>query len=230
MMRRIRILTALAALSIMTAGGAAARAETDTAPGNPIPLLKILAKPDKTRTKVPGKRVGKRVGKTHMATKTRALLHRSARARPAASRAAADDALPANVAAAPSAAPPAPLAAASPPPTAPFAEPMPSELVVGGRTVQVTASDNVNAIDEAAGTQRVAASAATAAARHDDGAEAESAAAETATVAVARPQPERSPVGSASWIMQILAALGGAFAAGSAAWFLIGSAPQRTYG
>ncbi|HXD12761.1 MAG TPA: hypothetical protein VNU65_01195 [Xanthobacteraceae bacterium] len=107
---------------------------------------------------------------------------------------------------------------------------MPSELVVGGRTVQVTASDNVNAIDEAAGTQRVAASAATAAARHDDGAEAESAAAETATVAVARPQPERSPVGSASWIMQILAALGGAFAAGSAAWFLIGSAPQRTYG
>ena len=227
MMRRIRILTALAALSIMTAGGAAARAETDTAPGNPIPLLKILAKPDKTRTKVPGKRVGKRVGKTHMATKTRALLHRSAKARPAAPSAAADDALPTNVAAAPSAAPPAQLAAASPPPTAPFAEPMPSELVVGGRTVQVTASDNVNAIDEAAGTQRVAASAATAAARLSDGAEAEPAS-ETATVA--RAQPERSPVGSASWIMQILAALGGAFAAGSAAWFLIGSAPQRTYG
>ena len=224
MMRRIRILTALAALSIMTAGGAAAQAETDTAPGNPIPLLKILAKPDKTRTKIPGKRVGRRVDKTHMATKTRALLYRSAKARPAAPSAAADDALPTNVAAAPSA---AQLAAASPPPTAPFAEPMPSELVVGGRTVQVTAPDNVNAIDEAAGTQRVAASAATAAARLSDGAEAEPAS-ETATVA--RAQPERSPVGSASWIMQILAALGGAFAAGSAAWFLIGSAPQRTYG
>jgi hypothetical protein len=225
MMRRFRILTALAALSIMTAGGAAAQVETDTAPGNPIPLLKILAKPDKTRTKIPGKRVGRRVGKTHMATKTRALLHRSAKARPAAPAAAADDALPANVAAAPSA---APLAAASPPPTAPFAEPMPSELVVGGRTVQVTASDNVNAIDEAAGTQRVAASAATPAARLSDGAEAEPAS--EATTTVARAQPERSPVGSASWIMQILAALGGAFAAGSAAWFLIGSAPQRTYG
>jgi hypothetical protein len=228
MMRRFRILTALAALSIMTAGGAAAQAETDTAPGNPIPLLKILAKPDKTRTKIPGKRVGRRVGKTHMATKTRALLHRSAKARPAAPTAAADDALPTNVAAAPSAAPPAQLAAASPPPTAPFAEPMPSELVVGGRTVQVTAPDNVNAIDEAAGTQRVAASAATAAARLSDGAEAEPAS--EATTTVARAQPERSPVGSASWIMQILAALGGAFAAGSAAWFLIGSAPQRTYG
>jgi hypothetical protein len=227
MMRRIRILTALAALSIMTAGGAAAQAETDTAPGNPIPLLKILAKPDKTRTKIPGKRVGRRVDKTHMATKTRALLYRSAKARPAAPSAAADDALPTNVAAAPSAAPPAQLAAASPPPTAPFAEPMPSELVVGGRTVQVTAPDNVNAIDEAAGTQRVAASAATAAARLSDGAEAEPA---SETPTVARAQPERSPVGSASWIMQILAALGGAFAAGSAAWFLIGSAPQRTYG
>ena len=106
---------------------------------------------------------------------------------------------------------------------------MPNELVVGGRTVQVMASDNVNEIDEAAGPQRVAASAATSAARHSDGAEAEPTS-ETATVAVARAQPERSPVGSGSWIMQILAALGGAFAAGSAAWFLIGSAPQRTYG
>ncbi len=224
-MRGIRILTALAALSIMTVGGAAAQAETNTAPGNPIPLLKILAKPDKARTKIHGKRVGRRVGKTHMAAKTRAL-HRSARARPAAPTPADNDALPANVAAAPSAAP----TVTSPPPTAAsFAEPMPSELVVGGRTVRVTAPDDVNEIDEAADPQRVAASAAAAAARLSDGAEAEPTS-ETATVAVARTQPERSPVGSASWIMQILAALGGAFAAGSAAWFLIGSAPQRTYG
>jgi hypothetical protein len=222
MMRRIRILTALAALSIMTVGGAAAQAETNSAAGNPIPLLKILAKPDKARTKIHGKRVGRKMGKTHMAAKTSAL-HRSARARPAAQTPADDDALPTNVAAAPSAAPPAPPAAAS------FAEPMPNELVVGGRTVQVMASDNVNEIDEAAGPQRVAASAATSAARHSDGAEAEPTS-ETATVAVARTQPERSPVGSGSWIIQILAALGGAFAAGSAAWFLIGSAPQRTYG
>jgi hypothetical protein len=220
MMRRIRILTALAALSIMTAGGAAAQAETDTAPGNPIPLLKTLAKPDKARTKIPGKRVGKMVGKTHMAAKTRAPLHRSAKARPPAPRPADDETLPANVAAAPS-------AAASPPPTASFAEPMLSELVVGGRTVQVTAPHNVNEIDEAASPQRVAANAATAAATHDDDAEAEPAS-EAARVSSA--QPERSPVGSASWIMQILAALGGAFAAGSAAWFLIGSTPQRTYG
>jgi hypothetical protein len=37
-------------------------------------------------------------------------------------------------------------------------------------------------------------------------------------------------VGSASWIAQVLAALGGAIAAGAVAWFLIGAGPVRTYG
>jgi hypothetical protein len=41
---------------------------------------------------------------------------------------------------------------------------------------------------------------------------------------------ETSAVGSASWIAQVLAALGGAIAAGAVAWFLIGSGPQRMYG
>jgi hypothetical protein len=40
-------------------------------------------------------------------------------------------------------------------------------------------------------------------------------------------QQAKSPIGSASWIMQIMAALGGAAAAGFAAWFLIGSATPR---
>ena len=39
-----------------------------------------------------------------------------------------------------------------------------------------------------------------------------------------------SPVGSASWIAQLLAALGGAVAAGAIAWFLIRPKPERTYG
>jgi hypothetical protein len=39
--------------------------------------------------------------------------------------------------------------------------------------------------------------------------------------------PPKGSIGSASWIMQIMAALGGAAAAGSAAWFLIGSASPR---
>ncbi|MFZ1920160.1 MAG: hypothetical protein WAU57_00865 [Xanthobacteraceae bacterium] len=37
-------------------------------------------------------------------------------------------------------------------------------------------------------------------------------------------------IGSASWIAQVLAALGGAVAAGTLAWFLIGGGPVRTYG
>lgn len=47
-MRRIRIVTALAALSIMTVASAATKAETNTAPGNPIPLLKKFSQ---SRTK-----------------------------------------------------------------------------------------------------------------------------------------------------------------------------------
>jgi hypothetical protein len=45
-------------------------------------------------------------------------------------------------------------------------------------------------------------------------------------VKAADPQPS-SPVGSASWMMQVMAALGGAIAAGTAAWFLIGRASPR---
>lgn len=39
-----------------------------------------------------------------------------------------------------------------------------------------------------------------------------------------------SAVGSASWIAQLLAALGGAIAAGAVAWFLIRPAPERKFG
>jgi hypothetical protein len=60
--------------------------------------------------------------------------------------------------------------------------------------------------------------------------------ASTAPPAIAAPAMEPAPadtarpksaVGSAFWFMQIMAALGGAAAAGSAAWFLIGSASPR---
>ena len=39
-----------------------------------------------------------------------------------------------------------------------------------------------------------------------------------------------SPIGSASWIAQMLAALGGAIAAGAVAWFLIRPASEQNYG
>ena len=47
--------------------------------------------------------------------------------------------------------------------------------------------------------------------------------------AVGEPQ-QPNEVGSTSWILQVLAALGGAVTAGTVAWFLIGGTPQRTYG
>jgi hypothetical protein len=94
-------------------------------------------------------------------------------------------------------------------------------LVVDGETVQIASPDQVNAIDLAANDN----GAAKAPAVNAD-------AGPRAHVAFAAPaRKTASGVGSASWIAQVLAALGGAVAAGSIAWFLIGgSGPQRMYG
>jgi hypothetical protein len=100
------------------------------------------------------------------------------------------------------------------------AESAPSALVVGGRAVQVLSPDDANEIDLAADAPEVAAS---------KGPRSDIAAAqppEAETVAVARAP---SPAGTSAWVAQLLAAIGGAMAAASVAWFLIGSAPQRTY-
>lgn len=104
-------------------------------------------------------------------------------------------------------------ATATPQSAAPDSGLTPSALVVNGQTVQVTSPDQVNEMDLAADNNAAAAS----------------------HVAFAAPVQEDASqnanrVGSASWIAQVLAALGGAVAAGSVAWFLIGSGPVRTYG
>ena len=123
---------------------------------------------------------------------------------------------------------PAAVAAAEPPPSPPaVTEPDPSELIVGGRTVQIATPDEVNEIDLAAKDTDAASSTAAATKPPSHVADAEPA---SKAVVIARAGLDPSPVGSASWIAKILAALGGAVAAGSLAWFLIGSAPQRTYG
>ena len=108
------------------------------------------------------------------------------------------------------------------------------EVVVAGQTVQVASPTDVNAIDLAANDH---------AAQTNDAAP-PSAAANTPpslrevgnteqksdSVTAALSRKSKSAVGSTSWILQVLAALGGAVTAGSLAWFLIGSTPQRTYG
>jgi hypothetical protein len=218
-MLSIRIVTA-GAILVMAVGGAAAQTATNTVPGKPIQLLPILTHADEAKTKIHAKRLSKTVAKT--AHKTRIAL---ARRKPIHSAESAKVTEPANIWPVQAAAVPTNLAAAEPAlqPASASTELIPSELVVGGRTVQVVSPDDANEIDRAADAQGTQAS--TAAPRD---------------IAEAKPQPDPvetaaaqrtvSEVGSASWIAQVLAALGGAVAAGSLAWFLIGSAPQRTYG
>ncbi len=210
-MLSIRIVAAGAVSLVMAVGGAAAQTTTNTAPGKPIPLLQILTQPDKTKTKLHAKRMSRTAGKTHIA---------SAKAKPvrpmqAAAEApeAADAAAPAEIAVA------EPVAELAPA----FTDRMPSEVTIAGQSVQVVSADEVNEIDLA--TNDVEAAARTAAPSPIV-----EAAPQSVPAKAAPPQGDAREVSNASWIAQVLAALGGAIAAGSLAWFLIGPAPQRTYG
>jgi hypothetical protein len=105
----------------------------------------------------------------------------------------------------------------------------PSQLVIDGQTVQVASADEVNEIDLAASDASVANAASRGpklASNTPPSAVTESAAKSEPTSAelVEAQTPE---ISTASWILQILAALGGAIAAGTVAWFLMRSAPPR---
>jgi len=225
-MPSIRIVAAGALISVITVGGAMAQTVTDTGAGKPIQLLRVATQPDKTKLKPRAKRImkirtaAKRTGRRHRLAAERPI-HVAEAAKPAAPAAAPADVwanvTPVTAPAAVASAAPAPqLATAAP-------ESTPSELVVGGQTVHVVSPDDANEIDRAADAQIAPSVAATQSAV--------ATAAPAADIAtVARAHEQTSHVGSASWIAQILAALGGAAAAGSAAWFLMGSGPQRTYG
>jgi peptidoglycan DL-endopeptidase CwlO len=155
-----------------------------------------------------------------------------------------------TVPSAPAAIPPTTTAAALPPQAPPPAASSASELVVGGQAVQVRSPNEANELDLAANEPNATASApatepapprgsallynlaASAAPAESDAAPAASAAPAAILATAVEPAPAdvaqvKSPIGSAFWIMQIVAALGGAAAAGAAAWYLIGSAPPR---
>jgi hypothetical protein len=101
--------------------------------------------------------------------------------------------------------------------------PQQSAVTIEGQTVQVEPPDQINELDLAAGDTKVTPATAAPSDRAD--------AVPAAQTALAAPMHRDSnPVGSASWIAQVLAALGGAVAAGGVAWFLIGSGPVRIYG
>lgn len=237
-MLSIRFVTAGAVLLLVSglaAGGAGAQ-DAAPAPGKPLQLLKIVEQPNKTKIRPHEKRLSRHISKARFAVAKREP------ARPART---ADATPPANIQPAPTAWPatdaPAPIAVAAataaplPPAPAPAAL-NPGELVVGGQTVQVASPNEVNDIDLAAddtSTQSGAVAPGNAAPSTQTAltnATTDAVGPKSDSVNAAPTQPQGSPVGSTSWLLQVFAALGGAVTAGSLAWFMIGSAPQRTYG
>jgi hypothetical protein len=106
----------------------------------------------------------------------------------------------------------------------------PTELIVNGQTIQVASADEANEIDLAANDAGVAGAVSPGPKLANDTpapvtavAEPAAAPAPASAALVETPTPE---VSTTSWILQILAALGGAFAAGTLAWLLMRSGPR----
>jgi len=116
---------------------------------------------------------------------------------------------------------------------APVARPSPSQIVVDGQTIQVASADDANEIDLAANDASAAASDTSLGALTASNAamtEVTDPAVKSDSTSAAVAQAQSADVSRTSWFLQVMAALGGAVAAGSVAWFLIGSAPARMYG
>jgi hypothetical protein len=105
---------------------------------------------------------------------------------------------------------------------APQVTALPSELVIDGKAVRVASPDHANDIDLATDAQgalaRDAATVVTAASTETIAPADES----NSGAAAALSQTPSSSIGSMSWLLWIIAALSGAVATGSLAWFLIG--------
>jgi hypothetical protein len=234
--------------------GAVAQTATTDAPGKPLQLLRIIEAPARPKAvahnrihaalhRVAAVRSVKRhtvvaEAKTEQSTPT------AQDTTPTVSADDADTPAPASFAAA------EPAAQAAPSPGAPVMGP----LVVGNQAVEVASQTDVNALDLAADkTADAPANAAPVNTASDDAAPSAKMAAMSGPAATvvsdtasksdsikadfAAPAPEaakieatKAAVGSPGWIAQVMAALAGAVAAGSIAWFLIGAAPRRAYG
>jgi hypothetical protein len=246
-MLRIGIVAAHAIVAVflimsgMAVGGAMAQTAANGAPGQPIQLLPI-AQQGKAAAKPAAKPVDKSSVKSRVALRRKTKAHVSVAAARARHHAAPQvaDADPASRSAAPTApaaaAPaddPAIAAAASRPEAGP-PEPIPAGAPIAanhatqviapraGKESDLVAPDAGVALNAAASPTAVAAAAPSMREVADVTPKSDS-----ADVAGA---PRQSEVGSVSWILQVLAALGGAVTAGAVAWFLIGRSPQQTYG
>ena len=234
-MLNIRIITA-GAMLVMMAGAAAAQTDGNAAPGKPVSLLQVLLKPAKDKPKAHTK-----LAHRHTAKSTRRLASRKShlaalsddpapaaatspvapQTAPAPEAAATAQSTPANVlptdtaASLPAAAPTADAAPGAQP--AP-AQSSPSATVADGSAVQISSPDAVNAIDLAADATQEAAPAPN------------TQSAEPMAASVALAQQDDGKSSRDVWYEELLATLGGAFAAASVAWLLIGFAPPRRDG
>jgi hypothetical protein len=112
------------------------------------------------------------------------------------------------------------------PPAPPTAEQL-GELFVGGHALQVASSAEVNEIDLVANSSLLQLNGAPPnSVAEDNPPTREIVATKSDFANVAVTQRWGADVGSTSWILQVLAALGGAVTAGSVAWFLIGRRPE----
>jgi hypothetical protein len=216
----IRIVTAGAVL-VMLATSATAQSAADTSPGKPISLLQILLHPSKANPKPYTKFAHTRSAKATRPFASRKTHLAGRDEHPAESTpAAATDTAPASIWPAADtstlAAASATAAAATPEAQSASRQSALSEMVVGGRTVQIASPNDINAIDLAADEPHEVA--ATPSGRADRQA--------NSVVALAQ-QDDGS---GQSWMAELLATFGGALAAGSVGWILISSAPQRRYG
>jgi hypothetical protein len=242
------IVPAFLILSGIAGGSATAQTATNETSAKPIQLLRIIQQAE-PQTKA----AAKPAVKSRIAYRKKSRPHativaqgRHLQGPPLAQTTATKSATPAAPSAAPADA--ATIAAATPPlASAPRDAARPGEVVVGGQTMQLASSDAGNAIELSANNENVelnrtppmVASASAMPMRDVTGIVPKSDLAKSdlanvksdlpnvksnlADVSVA--QQQDSKAGSLSWILQALAALGGAIAAGSVARFLIGSTP-----
>jgi hypothetical protein len=232
-MLRIRIVMAAAIAALVLASGSVA-AQTGDQPGQPLKLLAGLRPPHEK--KMHESKASVHAKTAHKTThKTAAKL--AARVRGAGKthgKVAAAQSNPVPTETAPVAPPVNAWPAADTPATVSAPEPAPADspppqqgtVTFEGQKVQLESPNRLNALDLAAGDSNDA----TARAQNDN-----AGAAPAAPIALAAPMHQDAgqnadTVGGASWIAQVLAAFGGAVAAGAVAWFLIGSGPVRIYG
>lgn len=221
-------------------------AQTSSAP---LPLLQFVqhdkAAPSHPRPKAGASVARKKPTGRHIAKHKVAKRHRTIVAAGRATRS-APVATPTAAAAAPKNNWPTPNAAmqsvtaqaiATPPGNPTLAAPAPTNAVATAPVIDTDPNEimgNAHAVEVnlpvPAAPTNVAAGARQGAIKTAQAAGSGSAAAAAAPIPVVRAMVARSPVGSTSWIEHVLAALGGAIAAGVLAWFLIGPAPERTYG